>query len=574
MTPDFRRMRNVGDLPTYLGEPEHVIDRLRRAGSAEVFRRHQIPKKGRGGGTREVWELKRLEDRPLYRSLRLKLHEFFCEALTGFPHDGAHGYVSRRSTVSNAKVHVGASQVLCVDIAHFFRSITAKHVRQLLGRCGVNSFPAGAICEIVVWDDHIPLGLATSPVIANAVCHELDERLAQLVPGGRYSRYADDLFFSGPQLPTRSALELELDEFGFCIADGKFRLARAGRGLYVTGLSIEDGVRPHVPRDLKRRLQQDLHYAHKYDLRSHIGRRGYPSIQSGVNKIQGLIQYVRGVEREFGNRLQKKWNEIVMRDGLEATYPPRNSDPSREVVCIVDESIVQGPSGDVLLLCLTVVEDIEWVRKKLLDLLEERKADAYSSEDEKTTLDKSGLHWAELTHDDRTRAVEVLQTLPFRAFVAFKCLPSQRKPDVSAGYELLLERLLRPRFKRYDGCAMKVFVEQNPKIGADRPQEIVSTIFQSLQAANSRRPASMPICTVFAKNADSAGPIADLVLGVVTEYARSEINAGKDLTAKRRKPGTQAATRYDRIKHKIRAIYDHDSGAVYSPRNLFKPWVP
>ncbi|MEE9385495.1 MAG: hypothetical protein V3V08_18965 [Nannocystaceae bacterium] len=111
-----------------------------------------------------------------------------------------------------------------------FRSITEEGVQELLRVCGLNEGSVQSLAAILSWEDHLPLGLHTSPAIANAVCHDLDRRMMNVVPGGRYTRYADDLFFSGPALPTRAAVAAALALDGFKIADRKWSLAKAGRG--------------------------------------------------------------------------------------------------------------------------------------------------------------------------------------------------------------------------------------------------------------------------------------------------------------------------------------------------------
>lgn len=138
-------------------------------------------------------------------------------------HRCAHGFVRGRSPLTHARLHAGRRAVLRVDLEQFFVSIDAARVRGvfhllgypqsvaalLAGLC-TNSVPmdvVGAAAHgMPPWQDrqrlhhaHLPQGAPTSPVLANLVAWQLDVRLSAwaLRCGLVYSRYADDLTFSG-----------------------------------------------------------------------------------------------------------------------------------------------------------------------------------------------------------------------------------------------------------------------------------------------------------------------------------------------------------------------------------------
>ncbi|MEX1367083.1 MAG: reverse transcriptase family protein [Nannocystaceae bacterium] len=569
---DFRNMRGASDLPSYLGAPKKQVEWLLGASVREVFKIYEIPKRG-NRGTREIWEIKNNAVAETYKSLARKLNLLFVQALPGFPHAASHGYVGGRSTLSNAQAHLGQRRVLCADIKNFFRSISAQRVLALLDDCGLTRPSAEALTRLLTWDDHLPLGLHTSPIVANASCHDLDHRLTNLVLGGRYTRYADDLFFSGPSLPTRATVEAELLAHGLEIAKEKWSLAMAGRGLYVTGLSLEDGQQPRAPRGMKRRIRQDLHYAGLFGLRQHLGRRGYPSFQSGVNKIDGTIRYLRGIEREFGDRLHQEWNTLLKRAGMAVAYPTRERSSGRTVLFLLDESVPHG--HDVLMLCLTVVEDVEWVATQTQKFLDDSLADTMTTEPERDALRRKGIHWNDLTPDGRTRATALLRTLPFRAFVAYAPLPREDRKTYSKVYAHTLEKLLRDRLTRYDGCTVRILAEENSKVPGNLLHNITRTIFARLEADDSRRPAETPVCQVLAKGSDTALPLPDLVLGVVGDFATSDVRSAREQVGKgrkKRKSGGQAVNRFEQVRDKVKAIFDLSTQTTYSRRKPFVPW--
>ena len=482
-------MRGGRDLPQYLGCSDSLAQRLCDTDDDALFKRHAIPKKGGRGGTREVWEVRETEVAVVYRALSRRLHAFFVASFDGYPHRSSHAYLPGRSTLTNASAHQGASRLLHADIRNFFESISRCPVIALLRQLGVPEAAAEALATVVVRSDRLPLGLHTSPAIANALCHELDGRLAALVPAGRYTRYADDMTFSGPALPQMSSVAAELTRSGFALAEDKWRVVRAGRGLYVTGLSLEAGDRPRAPRDMKRRLRQDLHHAEARGLEHHVGRRGYPSLQSGINKIHGTIQYLRGIERELGDKLHARWIKILEDSGHTVSYTSTGTATQSDVLFLIDESVVDGPSGRLLALALVVVEDIEIARSGLSAFLEDRLAAALGTT-APSVLETEGLHWNELTPDDRTRVTECVRALPFRAFIAYGALPAQDPATYTSIYAKLPAAArwpppLRPAPGDREG--------RGELEGQARdPGSTISASYQHLVSINSRRPVAAP----------------------------------------------------------------------------------
>ena len=389
MLVDFTLLQGPDDLHVFLDCDKALTELLVEGSHDVLFMRHEIPKKN-GKGVREIWEVRGDRIGDVYKSLARKLDRFIRSRWPDFPHPAAHGYIRDRSTLTNAREHIGANTVLKADIKSFFRSINSAKVIALFDRLGLSHNGARALAALVVREDHLPLGLPTSPILANAVCHRLDGRLAALVPGGHYTRFADDLSFSGPSLPSKAVVQAELKVDGFDLAETKWRLARTGRGLFVTGLSLEDRLKPRIPKATKRRLRQDLYHADKWGLDSHLGARGYASLQSGINKIDGLIRYIRGVERDFGLDCHAKWQRILKKTEAEVSYASEGNLAARNVLFVVDESVVAAPTGPVLIVALVVVEDIDLVRTTL-DSFRKRLAHNPFGSTDKKVLSTKGL---------------------------------------------------------------------------------------------------------------------------------------------------------------------------------------
>ena len=203
------------------------------------------------------------------------------------------GFVSGRSIVSNAKTHRSAPYLLNVDIKDFFDSINEATIRRLFLDFGFGEHVAKTLAGLCTYQDSLPQGAPTSPYLANLAFGPADEEILQLCEKHdlKYSRYADDLTFSGHQKITRKflmLLEFVLRRHGFKINSAKTRFAGPGQARYVTGLVVNEKVHPN--RELRRKLRAMFHRAEidplRYNPRS--------------NELLGWASFVNSYDHELG----------------------------------------------------------------------------------------------------------------------------------------------------------------------------------------------------------------------------------------------------------------------------------
>ncbi len=132
------------------------------------------------------------------------------------------GFVTGRSIRSNAQQHLGASRVLHGDISGFFDAITTAQVRDGFVALGAHDDMATLLARACTIDGLLRQGTRCSPAIANLVCRQLDVDLLLLAGSkSRYTRYADDLTFSGDDVPDSEAVARVLGRHGFMLRDGR-----------------------------------------------------------------------------------------------------------------------------------------------------------------------------------------------------------------------------------------------------------------------------------------------------------------------------------------------------------------
>jgi len=171
-----------------------------------------------------------------------------------------HGFMPRRSPVTNALAHVGYNYSICFDLENFFDAVTPEKVRFL-------SKEQKEICFV---DGAARQGLPTSPAVANLAAVDLDTAILKWIKKTEkeivYTRYADDLTLSFNDPELISVVKTKIPEIvrrcGFAINQDKTHVqaAIAGRRI-ICGVAVDsEGI--HPTRDAKRRLRAALHQNH------------------------------------------------------------------------------------------------------------------------------------------------------------------------------------------------------------------------------------------------------------------------------------------------------------------------
>ncbi len=235
-------------------------------------------------------------------------------------HDMCFSYMKNKNAIGHAKHHLGEKELLTLDIKNFFPSISTKMVFDVLTVNKIDTSIAGYISTFCTLNDQLPQGASTSPALSNAVFYFLDVRLARLAESLnlKYSRYADDLAFSGEKIP-RNLIKMIRGIIackGFILNDGKTRLKLDGYKKIITGVSISNGV-AKAPKSFKRALRAQIYELEKNKLDLFNMPNFEPSI---YEKTLGKINYLLQIEPENTYALSKKdsllrdFNILMMRE--------------------------------------------------------------------------------------------------------------------------------------------------------------------------------------------------------------------------------------------------------------------
>jgi RNA-directed DNA polymerase len=279
----------------------------------------EVPK--RTGGMR----LLSAPHRDLARAQQWILDEILRKLPTEPP---AHGFVSARSTVTNARPHLGRAVVVNLDLSDFFPTITFPRVRGVFRKLGYSPAAAtvlallcteaprraveleGRTLFVATGERALPQGACTSPALSNQVARRLDKRLAGMAAkhGWTYTRYADDLTFSADD---RSAVPMLMarvrhivGEERFAVNPRKGRVQRDGGRQTVTGVVVNQKLA--LPREEVRQLRAILHNARRHGLAAQ-NREDRPHFEAW---LRGKIAYLQMVDRPRGERLMRELDAL------------------------------------------------------------------------------------------------------------------------------------------------------------------------------------------------------------------------------------------------------------------------
>jgi RNA-directed DNA polymerase len=258
--------------------------------SENHYREFTIPK--RSGGSRSITAP--------YPTLKFVQYWIYNNILIKQPvHNSCHGFVKKRSIISNVKVHLGCKCLLKIDIKDYFPSITINRVISIFRKYGYANNVSFYLASICCLNGVVPQGAPTSPYLSNIVSFIMDVRLFKLTKKYNlsYTRYADDITFSGEYIPIKfiDIVKTIINENGFEINQDKIRLIRdESRKKIVTGIYI-DNNKMKVPRSYKRELKKELYYINTYGYLSHVSKMKIRKPYY-IYSILGKLNYWKDVE--------------------------------------------------------------------------------------------------------------------------------------------------------------------------------------------------------------------------------------------------------------------------------------
>lgn len=215
-------------------------------------------------------------------------------------HPAAVGFRCGHSVIDNAGPHLGKRYVLKMDIHDFFFSIRSPRVKDTFERMGYPANVAKVFRILCCLHNCLPQGAPTSPSLSNIVGYEMDKKLAALAAeyGLTYTRYADDLTFSGDVFPKDriiSRIKQIIRDEKFEPNHKKTRFLHEYDRKIITGVSVSSGVKLTIPKTRKREIRKNVYFILTKGLAEHQHRIGSKD-PAYLKRLIGELCYWRSIE--------------------------------------------------------------------------------------------------------------------------------------------------------------------------------------------------------------------------------------------------------------------------------------
>ena len=257
------------------------------------YRHYEIPKKS--GGVRDIEEpLPSLKDIQTWI-----LEKILVPASEKFVSPVAKAFMPGLNLRDNARFHRDMDVVVALDLHDFFGSIKFGEVYGIFKKLGYNNSVVMMLTRLCMYKGSLPQGAPTSPMLSNLMFYDLDCKIFHYCQQRkiRYSRYADDMTFSGKDLEVNRIIayvKMLIRSRHLKLNEEKTKVMSRGCSQRVTGVVVNKILQ--VPKEYRDKVRQEVYYCIKYGFQEHMTRIELPEWIKTVPVYQhhllGKINYI------------------------------------------------------------------------------------------------------------------------------------------------------------------------------------------------------------------------------------------------------------------------------------------
>ena len=223
-----------------------------------------------------------------------------------------YAYVEGRSHIDHAKKHLGAKEIYKVDIKDFFHNIHLSKVKKIFLSIGYSQTVSYQLSRLCTLYGYLPQGSPTSPILSNIIMYEIDQFFEKLSDQYNcvYTRYADDLCFSGDNIKTKliESIKEVLSLNNFELNEKKTKKISGNTRKLITGLVVnKDCLR--VPKKLRREDRKNSYYLIKNGIDEFNGVNGELN-PLYIDSVIGEASYILQVEPD-NHYVKKTMNQLI-----------------------------------------------------------------------------------------------------------------------------------------------------------------------------------------------------------------------------------------------------------------------
>ena len=248
------------------------------------YRKFNVPK--RNGTVRQI-----CEPLPSLKEIQLWILKNVLQRIPIHPH--AKAFKTGVGLRENLKFHINQPLVMTMDIVDFFPSITRDQVEGLFYEVGYGKKLSNLFAKICTLSNHLPQGAPTSPYLSNLIFKPVDEQLAEYCKANRirYTRYADDLTFSGEFDPNLlfNLVQSKINGIGMQLHPSKTKVMRNHQQQRVTGMVVNKKMQ--VPFEKRNRLRQEMYMISKFGLEEHMKHQAIDD-KHYLQRLKGQVNFI------------------------------------------------------------------------------------------------------------------------------------------------------------------------------------------------------------------------------------------------------------------------------------------
>lgn len=222
----------------------------------------------------------------------------------------AKAYVPNISIKDNSRFHRNQKIVVAVDLKNFFPSIKSGYILSVFLSIGYNLPTAVILTRLCCLRESLPQGAPTSAYLSSLVMLQFDNNISKhcIANNIRYTRYADDLTFSG-DFDIAALLYLvdkELKYLNLRRNPQKLKVMRRGDRQKTTGIVVNE--KQQLPREYRMKIRQEVHYIQQFGLDDHLAHIG-ATRSNYLDHLIGKIEYALFINPK--DEKMKSYREII-----------------------------------------------------------------------------------------------------------------------------------------------------------------------------------------------------------------------------------------------------------------------
>lgn len=215
----------------------------------------------------------------------------------------AKAYRPNISLTENLKFHRNQPKVFTLDLENFFPSLTIDSVEKIFSELGYSKNISDLLSKLCTRDGTLPQGAPTSPYLSNLIFKDADALISDycIQRKIRYTRYADDLSFSGDfdEKDLFDEVNGIIEKMNLKINAAKTKLMTPSNRQTVTGIVVNE--KPQVVFHKRNELRQAMYYIQKFGIDEHreykeINQRNF--LEHLLGKINFVVQ-INPKDKEF-----------------------------------------------------------------------------------------------------------------------------------------------------------------------------------------------------------------------------------------------------------------------------------